>query len=56
MTQEYKLDKRDYKIAVKIENSKAQHFVVCNTDLKPISDNTFHTAGEAIKWAEENTK
>jgi len=57
MLQEYKLDKRNYKIAVKIKNSKAQHFVVCDKDLNPISDNnTFNTAGEAIKWAERNTK
>jgi len=56
MLQEYKLDKRNYKIAVKIKNSKAQHFVVCNKGLKPISDNTFSTAGEAIQWAEKNTK
>jgi len=56
MLQEYKLDKRNYKIAVKIKNSKAQHFVVCDKDLNPISDSTFSTAGEAIQWAEKNTK
>jgi len=56
MIQEYKLDKRNYKIAVKIENSKAQHFIVCDKDLKQIPVRTFNTAGEAIQWAERNIK